>query len=185
MVWKNIKKAVKETDILLLLICLALSVFGIIMVFSATYDGESLLSRDGKVMILATVMGIAAALVISFIDYDIILKLWPVVGAASVILMLGLFVFGVSPDGRSDAFSWYRHGGSRRGGRRSDLGLRGSGSGGGIAGLRGGSRLCGGRGVTGLRRRRGGGVRRGGRGGFARTLVGGGAATRDSQQRKA
>ncbi|MBQ4349316.1 MAG: FtsW/RodA/SpoVE family cell cycle protein [Clostridia bacterium] len=110
MVWKNIKKAVKETDILLLLICLALSVFGIIMVFSATYDGESLLSRDGKVMILATVMGIAAALVISFIDYDIILKLWPVVGAASVILMLGLFVFGVSPDGRSDAFSWYRFG---------------------------------------------------------------------------
>lgn len=110
MVWKNIKKAVKETDILLLLICLALSVFGIIMVFSATYDGESLLSRDGKVMILATVMGIAAALVISFIDYDIILKLWPVVGAASVLMMLGLFVFGVSPDGRSDAFSWYRFG---------------------------------------------------------------------------
>lgn len=110
MLWKNVKKAVKETDILLILICLALSVFGIIMVFSATYNGSDLLSRDGKVMILATVMGIAAALVISFIDYDIILKLWPVVGAASVIMMLGLFVFGVSPDGRSDAFSWYRFG---------------------------------------------------------------------------
>ncbi len=110
MLWKNIKKALRETDIILLLLCLALSVFGIIMVFSATYDGATLLSRDGKVMILATVMGIAAALVISFIDYDIILKLWPVVGAASVILMLGLFVFGVSPDGRSDAFSWYRFG---------------------------------------------------------------------------
>lgn len=110
MLWKNIKKALRETDIILLLLCLALSVFGIIMVFSATYDGATLLSRDGKVMILATIMGIAAALVISFIDYDIILKLWPVVGAASVILMLGLFVFGVSPDGRSDAFSWYRFG---------------------------------------------------------------------------
>ena len=110
MLWKNIKKALKETDILLILICLALSVFGIIMVFSATYDGSNLLSRDGKVMILATVMGIAAALVISFIDYDIILKLWPLVGAVSVLLMLGLFVFGVSPDGRSDAFSWYRFG---------------------------------------------------------------------------
>ncbi len=110
MLWKNIKKALKETDILLVLICLALSVFGIIMVFSATYNGSDLLSRDGKVMILATVMGLAAALVISFIDYDIILKLWPVVGAASVLLMLGLFVFGVSPDGRSDAFSWYRFG---------------------------------------------------------------------------
>ncbi len=110
MLWKNVKKAVKETDILLILICLALSVFGIIMVLSATYNGSDLFSRDGKVMILATVMGIAAALIISFIDYDIILKLWPLVGAASVILMLGLFVFGVSPDGRSDAFSWYRFG---------------------------------------------------------------------------
>ena len=110
MIWKNIKKAIKETDILLLIICLALSVFGIIMVFSATYDGSTLLSRDGKVMILATIMGIFAALVISFIDYDIILKLWPLVGAASVLMMLGLFVFGVSPDGRSDAFSWYRFG---------------------------------------------------------------------------
>lgn len=110
MIWKNIKKSIKETDILLLIICLALSVFGIIMVFSATYDGENLLSRDGKVMILATVMGIAAALVISFIDYDIILKLWPVVGAASVLMMLGLFVFGSSPDGRPDAISWYRFG---------------------------------------------------------------------------
>ncbi len=110
MIWKNIKKAIKQTDIWLLIICLALSVFGIIMVFSATYDGESLLSRDGKVMIFATVMGILAAMVISFIDYDIILKLWPLVGAASVLLMLGLFVFGVSPDGRSDAFSWYKFG---------------------------------------------------------------------------
>lgn len=110
MIWKNIKTAIKQTDIVLLMLCLALSVFGIIMVFSATYDGTTLLSRDGKVMILATIMGIFAALVISFIDYDIILKLWPVVGAASVLLMLGLFVFGVSPDGRSDAFSWYRFG---------------------------------------------------------------------------
>ncbi len=110
MVWKNIKKSIKETDIWLVLICLALSVFGIIMVFSATYDGASLLSRDGKVMILATIMGLIAALVISFIDYDIILKLWPLVGGVSVLLMLGLFVFGVSPDGRSDAFSWYRFG---------------------------------------------------------------------------
>lgn len=110
MIWKNIKTAIKQTDILLLILCLALSVFGIIMVFSATYDGTTLLSRDGKVMILATVMGIFAALVISFIDYDIILKLWPVVGAVSVLLMLGLFVFGVSPDGRSDAFSWYKFG---------------------------------------------------------------------------
>ena len=80
------------------------------MVSSATYGGESLLSRDAKVMVLATCMGLIAAMVISFIDYDIILKLWPLVGLGSVVLMLGLFVFGVSPEGRSDAISWYKIG---------------------------------------------------------------------------
>ena len=106
----DIKKIIKQTDILFMALCLALSVFGIIMVSSATQSGDSLLSRDAKVMILATCMGVFAAMVISFIDYDIILKLWPLVGLASVVLMLGLFVFGVSPEGRSDAFSWYKIG---------------------------------------------------------------------------
>ena len=106
----NMKDIVKKTDIVFLIICLALSVFGIIMVSSATYSGDSLFSRDAKVMILATCMGLIAAMIISFIDYDIILKLWPLVGLACVAVMLGLFVFGVSPEGRSDAFSWYKIG---------------------------------------------------------------------------
>ena len=106
----NIKDVVLKTDILFLIICLALSVFGIIMVSSATYSGEALFSRDAKVMVLATCMGLVAAMVISFIDYDIILKLWPLVGLACVLMMLGLFAFGVSPEGRSDAFSWYKIG---------------------------------------------------------------------------
>lgn len=106
----DIKNVVRQTDILFLIICLALSVFGIVMVSSATYSGESLFSRDAKVMVLATCLGLFAAMVISFIDYDIILKLWPLVGFASVVLMLGLFAFGVSPEGRSDAFSWYKIG---------------------------------------------------------------------------
>ena len=104
------KKVFIETDIIYLIICLALSVFGILMVSSATFSGESYFSRDAKVMVLATCMGLAVAMVISFIDYDIILKLWPLVGLAMVVLMLGLFKFGVSPEGRSDAFSWYKFG---------------------------------------------------------------------------
>jgi rod shape determining protein RodA len=106
----NIKDIVIKTDVLFLAICLALSVFGIIMVSSATYSGDTLFSRDAKVMVLATCMGLAAAMIISFIDYDIILKLWPLVGLACIIMMLGLFPFGVSPEGRSDAFSWYKIG---------------------------------------------------------------------------
>lgn len=106
--WKNIKQTIKQTDILLLIITLALSAFGIIMVCSATLStsAETLLSRDTKVMILALCLGIVAALIISLIDYDIILKLWPLVGGVCILLMLLLFPFGSSPEGRSDAISW-------------------------------------------------------------------------------
>lgn len=106
----DVRNIIRRTDILFLVICLSLSVFGIVMVSSATYSGETLFSRDAKVMVLATCLGLFAAMIISFIDYDIIIKLWPLVGIAAVILMLGLFKFGVSPEGRSDAFSWYKIG---------------------------------------------------------------------------
>ena len=112
MLWKSIKKTFVETDLILLTICLILSVLGAIMVSSATFFGTDggKLSRDTSVMILAMCLGVAAALVISFIDYDIILKLWPVVAGGCVLVMLLLFPFGVSPDARSDAFSWFKIG---------------------------------------------------------------------------
>lgn len=106
----NIRRGIRQTDVLFLAICLALSVFGILMVSSATFSGDSFFSRDAKVMILATCLGLFAAMIISFIDYDIIIKLWPLVGFVCVVAMLGLFKFGVSPEGRSDAFSWYKIG---------------------------------------------------------------------------
>ena len=82
------------------------------MVSSATYTSESTsyFSRDARVMILAFVLGLAVALLISFIDYDIILKLSPIVAVGCVGAMLLLFKFGVSPEGRSDAISWIRIG---------------------------------------------------------------------------
>ncbi len=61
-------------------------------------------------MILAFALGLCIATVISFIDYDIILKLAPLVALGCVGAMLLLFRFGVSPEGRSDAISWIRLG---------------------------------------------------------------------------
>lgn len=112
MLLKNLKKAFKQTDFILIIITLALSAFGTLMVSSATYtaDSTSYLSRDARVMVLALVLGMGIAIVVSFIDYDIILKLWPVVAAGCVGAMLLLFRFGVSPEGRSDAISWLKLG---------------------------------------------------------------------------
>ena len=109
---QTFKKAFRETDKLFLSLCLALSVFGIVMVASASHrtltDG-GLLSRDAIVMIGALVLGLGIALVISFIDYDLIFKLLPLIILGSVFLMLLLFTpLGVAPDARSDARSWLK-----------------------------------------------------------------------------
>ena len=109
---QTLKKTARETDWLFLGLCFLLSLFGILMVASATHrttEDGALLSRDALVMVLATVLGMALALVISLIDYDLILKLWPLLALGSVGLMLLLLTpLGVAPDARTDARSWLK-----------------------------------------------------------------------------
>ncbi|MDD6021459.1 MAG: FtsW/RodA/SpoVE family cell cycle protein [Acutalibacteraceae bacterium] len=106
-----LKKAVRETDKLLILICLTLSAIGFIAVSSATHasvdDGE-FFSREAKVMIIAVALGLFFALVISFFDYDFILRIWPIIGIVSIGLMLILFPFGCAPAGRDDSICWLK-----------------------------------------------------------------------------
>ena len=102
-------KFLRETDIYLLFLCIAASVAGIIAVYSATLfnleEGEKI-SRDAIVMTAAVVLGFIICLVISAIDYEVILKLWPFVAGVSVALMLALFIWGTGPTERSDVITW-------------------------------------------------------------------------------
>ncbi len=102
-------KFLHETDLYLLALCVAASVAGIIAVFSATrfsLEAGETISRDAIVMIAAVVLGLIICLVISAIDYEVILKLWPVVAGVSVLLMLSLFIWGTGPTERSDVITW-------------------------------------------------------------------------------
>ena len=104
-----IKKAIRETDITLLLLCMAASVFGFVLVRSATEvsrGADQLISRDLRVMIIAVAGGIFVALVMSFINYENILRLWPLIAAAGVAMMAVTFLFGTGPAERSDVRSW-------------------------------------------------------------------------------
>lgn len=109
---KTLKQAFVRTDKWFLLLCTLLSMIGIIAVASATkrtVDSGDLISRDARVMILAFVLGFVMCMVISFIDYDLILKMWPVVAVASLLLMFLLLTpLGAAPDGRQDATSWLK-----------------------------------------------------------------------------
>ena len=108
-----IKDIIHGTDKLLLGMCLIMSFIGTLMVFSATrYNlNGALISRDARTMIIAVVMGVFAALVISLIDYEAITRLWPIVAIVCIGLMLSLFAIGKSPNGRDDAISWIKLGG--------------------------------------------------------------------------
>lgn len=112
MIFKAIKKGFKETDKIFLLLCLMLSVFGIVMVASATMrkvEDGGFIYRDAAVMIFAVVLGLIACMIISFIDYDLILKLWPIIAAGSLFLMLLLFTpLGTAPEARESARSWLK-----------------------------------------------------------------------------
>ena len=109
-----IKTFIKETDKILLFLCLLMSVFGVLLVASATADGSATFSRDAKVMMIAIGIGIVTALIISMIDYNFIIRLWPVIVAVCILLMLLLFIpnVGVGPQGREDAKTWIKLGSS-------------------------------------------------------------------------
>lgn len=107
-----IKYALKETDFILFLLCVFTTAFGVLMVHSATRndaiaDGD-FISRDCLVMIVAASVGIAACVVISFLDYDAVVRLWPLAGGFCLLLLLILFPFGEGAPGREEARCWLR-----------------------------------------------------------------------------
>lgn len=106
----TIKYALKETDFILYIACILTTAFGALMVYSATRndaiaDGD-LIGRDCLIMIVAASAGIIACFVISFLDYDAIVRLWPLVGGVCLLLLLLLFPFGDGPSDRPDARCW-------------------------------------------------------------------------------
>lgn len=95
-----------------IVMAVACSVYGFVLVYSAFYrtlDPTDLLTSSVKKMlvtVLAAIIGIIAAMVISMINYEVISKLWPIVAAVSVFMMIITYFFGSAPVDRPDARSW-------------------------------------------------------------------------------
>ena len=107
------RRFVDETDKILLMLIAAASIFGVMMVHSATRwrlgEGE-VIERDAIVMIIAAVMGIVITLIISAIDYELIMKLWPIIGLFCIGIMGITLIFGVAPESRPDSKCWLQFG---------------------------------------------------------------------------
>ncbi|MCL2513452.1 MAG: FtsW/RodA/SpoVE family cell cycle protein [Oscillospiraceae bacterium] len=104
-----IKTSLRETDKLLFSLCLIASVFGLLAVNSATKikitDGSAV-SRDFTAMLIAVAGGIILAALISYIDYEVIVKLWPAIAIFCVGIMVALYFIGTPPPERPDAKTW-------------------------------------------------------------------------------
>ncbi len=112
-VFKGIKNFIKETDKILLLLCMLTSAFGCVAVLSATLwtvdEGEKF-SRDFIVMAAAVIAGIIISFIISVIDYEFILRLAPLIGIFCVGIMILTLLIGVGPVERPDAKTWLKIG---------------------------------------------------------------------------
>lgn len=107
----TLRKFFKETDKILLLLCFMLSATGIVAVSSATHSADSsgFFSRDARVMLIAVAIGVVLAVFISLFDYELFLKLWPVVAVVCLGLMLVLFTpLGCAPSARDDSRCWIK-----------------------------------------------------------------------------
>ncbi len=108
----QINSFIKETDKILLFLCSLISALGILLVSSATSSGGAEFSRDAKVMMIAVIAGVVMALIISVIDYNFIVRLWPIIAGVCLLLMLLLFIpgVGVGPPSRPDVKTWIKLG---------------------------------------------------------------------------
>lgn len=102
----------KSLDKLLLLLCLLLSAFGVLLLYTLNENEISayVSSRQWKTQLLATVLGLLLALAVAAFDYRFLAKLWWLYIPVTLIPVLLLFTpLGVGVEGADD-IGWLRIG---------------------------------------------------------------------------
>lgn len=91
-IWKAIGSFVRRADMILLSLCIAASVFGIVVISSATNVKGS--AQYVRTQILALVLGIILYVFFTLVDVDIIAERRELLLIFSAIFILLLFPFG-------------------------------------------------------------------------------------------
>lgn len=103
----SFKSFLRGTDFILLLLCIIASSLGVLFVSSATrYKSQGVISSDVKTMLVAIFLGLLLAILMSFIDTEIYMKLVLPIAGISILLMIAVMIFGVAPQGREDSKIW-------------------------------------------------------------------------------
>ena len=91
---------IRETDKLMVLLCVVATSFGSVAVYSATTHLNSL--RPFLVQLAGMIVGIVAAIVISSIDFEKYSKYWYLIAALGLIPVILTFFIGWAPEGTDD-----------------------------------------------------------------------------------
>ena len=86
----------KKTDNILVLLCLSASVFSVMLLLGIDNSGMLRSTRQIYVQIIASAVGLTAAIVMSKIDYHIIAKIWKFHSLVAYGLVLLTFVTGIT-----------------------------------------------------------------------------------------
>lgn len=94
----------KKTDKLLIILCLALSSFGVAVIYSAT---RGVSSRSAAVQALGIGIGLVLMTAVSAFDPEVLFKLWKIYVPVCLLLMVLTYFFGYTPPG-TDNKAWLR-----------------------------------------------------------------------------
>ncbi len=107
-----IRKYFKAVDKWLLLFCIAISLTGILCQYSLVNSAQASVldigSRVALVQVLASCLGIFAAIVISNFDYHFMTKLWKLYVPLSLFFVVLTFFIGMQVDETIDDKAWLR-----------------------------------------------------------------------------
>ncbi len=107
---RSVQAFLQNSNIRLILICAAITVYGCLLVYSASH-GYGYGFRGAATHIIAAIIGFVAALFVSQVDYDDICTLWPIWAGLSLLLMLLTFTpLGLNASGTDDT-AWLGIGG--------------------------------------------------------------------------
>ncbi|MBO5726344.1 MAG: FtsW/RodA/SpoVE family cell cycle protein, partial [Clostridia bacterium] len=91
---------IRECDKVLFILCIFATTFGCFSVLSATrHTGEL---SDFITQVIAMLLGLTAAIVISLFDFSTIIKFWPLAAAVGLIPVILTFFIGYAPPGTDD-----------------------------------------------------------------------------------
>ncbi len=107
-----IKKYFAAVDKWLLFYCVSISIIGILCQYSLVNSNQAATldigDRVALVQVLASVLGISAAIILSNFDYHFMAKLWKLYMPASVFLVILTFFIGMQVDESIDDKAWLR-----------------------------------------------------------------------------